>query len=64
MGSFVRGRKSSFARFFSGWSHKFTITDQQKAAWFQSDICVSCVLYIATLGTINNGLFFSKISAK
>ncbi len=38
--------------------------EQQKAAWFESDFCVSCASYIATL--ISIGIFclwnFTKIS--
>ncbi len=33
--------------------------DQQKAAWFETDFCVSCASYIYTLLTIENGTFFA-----
>lgn len=34
--------------------------DEQKATWFQSDFCVSCVSCIATL--FDNGPFAQKMS--
>ncbi len=38
------------------WIHCF---DQQKAAWFEIDLCVSCASYVATLVTIENYPFFA-----
>jgi len=29
--------------------------DQQKAAWFESDSCMSCASYIATILTVSAG---------
>ncbi len=35
--------------------HMNSVINQQKAAWFERELCVSCAFYIATLLTIDNG---------
>ncbi len=43
------------------YSVNFQPTDQQKAAWFESDFCVSCASCIYTLLTIYNIPFLHKL---
>lgn len=57
VGNFVWGQKISSE--ISQWVQ--IGSDQQKPARIESDISVSCVSYITTLLTINNGLFSSEI---